>query len=58
MSADKLKGEIENSAAAMKQAYGRPPMLLRPPYVSRSAPELWAVVDAWPRPGKPKDNAA
>ncbi|ANI93688.1 hypothetical protein [Dietzia timorensis] len=27
--------------------------------VSRSASELWAVVDAWPwpRPGKPKDNA-
>lgn len=27
--------------------------------VSRSASELWAVVDAWPwpRPGKPKGNA-
>ncbi|WP_298807050.1 hypothetical protein [uncultured Pseudokineococcus sp.] len=27
--------------------------------VSRSASELWAVLDAWPwpRPGKPKDNA-
>lgn len=36
MSPDKARNEIEGAAAAMKEIYGRPPMLLRPPYGSHN----------------------